>query len=107
MLLEHRQTSRFRKSKKQPRTTSKQNCDRKTEIPRQANNQQVLPTAVQTQTERSPEQPPLPPEGLNTGEVHVRVRGGLLLLLLMGFRGDIALRISIQRLSRRFQLTEY
>lgn len=107
MVLEHRQTSRFRKSKKQPRTTSKQNCDRKTEIPRQANNQQVLPTAVQTQTERGPEQPPLPPEGLNTGEVHVRVRGGLLLLLLMGFRGEIALRISIQRLSRRFQLTEY
>lgn len=32
--------------------------------------QRILPTAVQTQTQKSiPERPPLPPEGLNTGEV--------------------------------------
>lgn len=37
----------------------------------------VLPTAVQTQTQRSSlERPPLPPEGLNTGEVLSQREGG-------------------------------
>lgn len=37
----------------------------------------VLPTTVQTKTQQSsPQQPPLPPEGLNTGEVLSQREGG-------------------------------
>lgn len=48
--------------------------------------QQILPTAVQTQTQRSTlERPPLPPEGLNTGEIlGQRGWGVLAIVALMG-----------------------
>jgi len=69
--------------------------------------QQVLPTAVQTQAQQSsPERPPLPPEGLNTGEV-LRRREGVTVIVSNGFRGETARRITIQGLSRQFHPTEY
>lgn len=71
----------------------------------------VLPTAVQTltQTQQSSlEQPPLPPEGLKTGEVlGQREGGGKTIVALMGFWGETAWRITIQGLSRQLRPTEY
>lgn len=70
-----------------------------------------LPTAVQTQTQQSSlERPPLPPEGLNTGEVLSQREGGVRgggHYCSDGFRGETAWRITIQSLSRQFHPTEY